>query len=200
MKQQILIIHGGDNFKTHEEYLEFLKNYEIDFEKLKRETWKETLRKKLGDNFEVITPQMPNKFNAKYEEWKIWLEKLIPFFNSEIILIGSSLGGAFIAKYLSENIFPKKIKAIFLVAAPFDDDGLDYPLLDFEPPKNISGFKNQAGQIFIFHSRDDKIVPVSHAEKFRQLLPNAKIIILENRGHFSQENFPELAENIKNLK
>lgn len=31
MKKQIVIIHGGDTFDTYEEYFEFLKNRQIDF-------------------------------------------------------------------------------------------------------------------------------------------------------------------------
>jgi hypothetical protein len=37
---------------------------------------------------------------ADYESWKIMFEKMIPFFNEEISLGASSLGGAFILKYL----------------------------------------------------------------------------------------------------
>ena len=32
MKKQVIVIHGGDTFKTHEEYLRFLKEWEINFE------------------------------------------------------------------------------------------------------------------------------------------------------------------------
>ena len=29
-KKQVVVIHGGDIFKTYDEYLDFLRNYEID--------------------------------------------------------------------------------------------------------------------------------------------------------------------------
>ncbi|MFA6354456.1 MAG: alpha/beta hydrolase [Candidatus Paceibacterota bacterium] len=202
MKQQILVIHGGDNFATYKKYLSFLKKFRIDFEYYKsdRKSWKRNLTKNLGRNYEVILPEMPNKFNAKYLEWKIWFEKLIPYIKPKAIFVGHSLGGTFLVKYLSENKFSKNIKATFLVAACFNSDGLDDPLLDFEPPKNISSFKDQAGQIFIYHSQDDKVVPVSHAKKFQKVLPKAKLTILKNRGHFNQEKIPELIKDLKNKK
>src|SRR4030043_1684983 len=104
MKQQVVIIHGGTSFDTYEDYLSFLKNQEISLEKLKvRNDWKYNLQEKLGENFEILMPQMPNKTNAHYKEWKIWLERIIPLFNENIILIGQSLGGIFLAKYLSET-------------------------------------------------------------------------------------------------
>ncbi len=63
---------------------------------------------------------MPNKTNAQFEEWKIWFEKFIPFLNDGVILVGHSLGGVFLAKYLSENKFPKKIGGVFLVSAVYE--------------------------------------------------------------------------------
>ena len=103
MKKQILVIHGGDTFATQEEYLSFLRNYEINIERYKTNTddWKPWLREVLGDEYEVILPAMPNKFNARFDEWKLWFEKITPFLNDEIVLIGHSLGGAFLARYLS---------------------------------------------------------------------------------------------------
>lgn len=97
MKKQIIILHGGDTFDTQEEYLEFLKGWQIIFEDYRTEKrdWKKGLAEKLGPDFETIMPNMPNKINAKYFEWKIWFKKFIPHFNSEVILIGHSLGGTF---------------------------------------------------------------------------------------------------------
>ena len=48
--------------------------------------------------------------NARYEEWKIWFERMIPFLNDNVILVGHSLGGIFFVKYLSENLLPIKSK------------------------------------------------------------------------------------------
>ncbi len=56
---------------------------------------------------------MPNALNAKYLEWKILLGRLAPCFNKEAAFIGHSLGGIFLAGYLAENEFPKKILAFF---------------------------------------------------------------------------------------
>ena len=77
---------------------------------------------------------MPNLINAKYNEWEIIFNKLVPFLNDTIIFIGHSLGGV-LAKYLSENKFPKKILATFLICAPYDDKDADYSLVDFNLSK-----------------------------------------------------------------
>jgi len=65
MKKQIIIIHGGETFDTYKDYLKYLKDYEIDFEKLKRKRWKDNLEEELKNDFEIIKPQMPSARNAK---------------------------------------------------------------------------------------------------------------------------------------
>jgi len=201
MKKQVFIIHGGDTFKTYEEYLSFLKDWEIDFEKYKenKKDWKINLQEELGDEFEVIAPKMPNKINAKYLEWKIWFEKFIPYITEGVILVGHSLGGSFLVKFLSENDMPKKIRGTFLVAPVYDEDSDDYSLADFKLPDNLSGFEKQGGQIFIYHSEDDPVVPFNNLGKFKEKLISAKTIIFKNKQHFGQEKLPEIVKDIKGL-
>ena len=201
MKKQVFIIHGGDTFKTYEEYLLFLKDWEIDFEKYKenKKDWKINLQEELGDEFEVIAPKMPNKINAKYLEWKIWFEKFIPYITEGVILVGHSLGGSFLVKFLSENDMPKKIRGTFLVAPVYDEDSDDYSLADFKLPDNLSGFEKQGGQIFIYHSEDDPVVPFNNLGKFKEKLISAKTIIFKNKQHFGQEKLPEIVKDIKGL-
>jgi len=201
MKKQVVAIHGGETFDTYEEYFSFLENLEFDFERirLKEKSWKKTLGEKLGEEFEVILPEMPNPLNAKYVEWKIMFDKLAPFLNDNVVLIGHSLGGAFLAKYLSENIFPKKIIATFLVSAPFGDKDLEPSLGDFVFNGALAKVQGQGGKIFLCQSKDDLCVPFSDLEKYKQELPKAEAIVFEDRGHFNQPEFPELAEKIKSI-
>lgn len=198
MKNQVVVIHGGDTFETHEEYLNFLRGFEIDIEryKLNKSDWKPWLRQKLAEKYEVILPIMPNKSNAQFEEWKLWFEKLIPFLNDKVILIGHSLGGIFLAKYLAENRFPKKIKAVFLVGAIYDKDGEGYPVLSFSLPSTLN---LHTDKVYLYHSKDDSVVPFSALGQYKTALPDAQTRIFEDRGHFNQEEFPELVQDILNL-
>ncbi len=197
MKKQIVVIPGGEAFENREQYLDFLKKYQIDFERYagRKSGWKTWLREALPD-YEVILPMMPNESYAVYEEWKIWMDKLIPFLNDEVILVGHSLGGSFLVKYLSENKFPKKIKGIFLVSALFDYDDYGYSLQTFSLPDTLD---LQTDAIYLYQSKDDKVVPFRSLERFKKELPNAEVHIFEDRGHFNQQEFPELVECVRNL-
>jgi len=201
MKKQIVVVHGGDTFDTYEEFLDFLKNRKIDFDeyRTKKDGWKRNLGEELGSDFEIIMPDMPNKINAKYSEWLMWFEKFLPHFNSDVVFVGHSLGGTFIAKYLSENIFPKKIVATFLVAPAYDDTHSDYSMADFKLPDSLNDFAKQGGKIFIYGSTDDPIVPPVDFENYENRLGDVVMRRFTDRGHFNQEELPELIEDIKNL-
>jgi uncharacterized protein len=198
MKQQVVIIHGGDAFKNYEDYLENLKTKDITIERIRFVGWKENLKRDLGDKFDVLTPKMPNAQNAKYEEWKIWFEKIIPLLDKEIILIGHSLGGIFILKYLSENNYPKKIKATFLIAAPYNTPD-KHLLADFIINISFDNFIKQAGKVFLYHSKDDPIVPFNNMEEYKKAIPDSQLLVFQDKGHFNLESFPELIKNIRKL-
>lgn len=200
MKRQIILIHGGTTLKNEKAYLHFLKTRKISIEKKVR--WAGAyLDKKLGRDFEIIRPQMPLQDNAKYRDWKIHFERHFPFLRNNIILIGNSLGGIFLAKYLSENKFPKKILATYLVCPPFDNTCPEEDLVGgFKLKSNLSLLEKNSKNLTLLFSRDDDSVPVSHAEKYRKKLKSAKIIIYESKGgHFRIAEFPEIVADIKKL-
>jgi predicted alpha/beta hydrolase family esterase len=141
---------------------------------------------------------MPNAQNAKYLEWEIWFEKMIPFINDNVIFIGHSLGGIFLAKYLSEKKYQKKIKAVILVAAPYNSPE-HHPLADFVITSPLLSFEEQSPKIIIFHSSDDTVVYPDNAQRYKENLPNAKLILLQGKGHFNDAHFHELLEEILSL-
>ena len=197
-KPQIFMVHGGMTFKNKKDYLHFLKNREISIEKKIR--WAgDYLDKKLGKDFEIIRPRMPLQDNAKYADWKIHFEKHFPYLRNGAILIGSSLGGTFLAKYLSENRLPKKILSVFLVCPPFDNTVEGEDLAGgFHLGADLSLMEKNCKNLYLLFSQDDGIVPVSHAEKYRKKLKKASIIIFESKnGHFRIPEFPEIIEMIK---
>lgn len=199
MKKQIVVIHGGNAFDVYEGYLNDLKNAEVTLERFQKKDWKSNLQEVLGQDYDLVLPRMPNSQNARYLEWKIWFEKIIPLLDEKVVFIGHSLGGIFLAKYLSENTYPKKIRAIFLVAAPYNDEK-ENPYVDFNITASLQVLTEQSKEIFIYHSKDDQVVPFSSFERYTKELPEAKGRVFEDKGHFNQERFDdELVEDIRSL-
>lgn len=193
-KTQILMIHGGNSFKNRKTYIKYLKNRKISIKK--SNNWATTyFDEKLGKKFEIIRPRMPTSENAKYKEWKIHFERYFPYLKNNIILIGNSLGGIFIAKYLSENKFPKKILSTYLVAPPSNKKNISG---GFRLKADLSLAEKNSKKIIILFSKDDKVVSISNAKEYRKKLKNAKIIIYKRKGgHFRVLKFPEIIKMIK---
>ncbi len=200
-KHQVVVIHGGSAYNSYEDFLSDLKASEVSRDELGRtpsDGWNDTLGKKLGTDYDVMLPEMPNWMNAKYIEWKIWFDKFGKFFEDDIVMIGHSLGGIFLAKYLSENLFPKKIKAVFLLAAPYDLGGDSDSLGDFALPKDLSKITDQCKNVFIYHSKDDPVVKFKgNYDEYIAALPEATGVVFENKNHFRLKEFPELEEAIQ---
>ena len=188
--KQILIIHGGDSFSSYDAYIRSLRSLEISYDRLRpQKKWKTWLAEQLPEA-DVLLPTFPNGSNAVYDEWVIYFEKLLPFLNDEVYLIGHSLGAMFLAKYLNEAPLNKPVKKLLLVAGGYDDESMeDLGSFKVTSAKNLP---QSADEIHLFHSKDDPVVPYSELAKFQADLPDAIIHSFENRGHFLDESFPEL--------
>lgn len=195
MKQQVFVIHGGNASPTYEEYLEYLRGKTVSLEGLISKDWKHFLQERLGEGFAVYQPSMPNRQYARYSEWKLWFEKFVPFMEDGVILVGHSLGGIFLAKYLAEETFTKQPRAVLLVAAPHNRG--EEPMTDFVLPESLKQFADQCKHIVLYQSEDDQIVPFPAVLGYQKELPEAKVVIFKDRGHFIDETFPELVEEIK---
>jgi predicted alpha/beta hydrolase family esterase len=199
-KQQIIVIHGGSTFDSPEAYSSSLDSFVVNLERLRyQRDWKETLQKALGPSFDILLPRMPNNTNAQYADWKKIFEKIMEKVDENVVLVGHSLGALFLTKYLSENFPSKKVKSVFLIAAPFDDtskESLGSFAIDVSKVGNI---QEKVSSIFLYFSKDDPVVSFSEADKYAQKLPQATLRTLDDRGHFRQEQFPELVRDLQNL-
>lgn len=200
VKKQLVIIHGGDFFDSRAEFVEDLKRTEAPKEYFlfdEEKGWKDNLAQELSGEYEVFFPTMPNKLDAKYAEWKIWFDKMVPFLNDGVVLVGHSLGGIFFARYLSENALGIRIEALYLVAAPyFRKKGKGANKAGFVVG-DLGALGDRVDKIFVVHSKDDPIVAFSHAERYQAALPHSIFMHFKDRGHFIGPRFPELLKLVK---
>ncbi|HWU24621.1 MAG TPA: alpha/beta fold hydrolase, partial [Candidatus Paceibacterota bacterium] len=135
--KQLVFVHGGESFATYKEYVDALRSWNYDPTPVPAKKWRDTLQPELGEDWQVLMPSMPSKLNAKYLEWCIWFDKIVPYLQDDVVLVGHSLGGIFLAKYLEEGSMPMKIKATFLIAAPHSETEEGESLADFVLPERL---------------------------------------------------------------
>jgi len=197
--KQVIVIHGGTTFSDYDKYLQYLSTKKLNIERFMfKPMWKELLQQKLGNDYLVLLPTMPNATNARYDEWKTWFDHLTSIMTDGCVLVGHSLGAIFLAKYLSENTFPVNIKATILIAAPYDDETIE-DLTDFKIKKLSDQLTDQAGRIVFFAGADDPVVSVSDMHKYQRSLPSAEFKLLPAPDHFVRVEFPELVTLLKEI-
>lgn len=182
MKKEVLFVHCAGP-QGHHEGSDFLISH---------------LRNALGDEYEIHTPKMPDPENPHYNLWSRKLKKELNAMEGEKILIGHSLGGSVLLKYLSEEEPRKNIAGLFVVAAPFwgkDNWEVEEYMLQENFSTQLKGVKN----VYLYHSKDDEVVPVAHLKYYAKELPGSTSREVINRGHLFGKGLPELVEDIKKL-
>jgi predicted alpha/beta hydrolase family esterase len=198
--KQIVVIHGGDTFDNRKDYQAHLKSLKPTKDYFKANfDWKYSLGKELGDDYEIFNPRMPNSNDAEYLEWETWFEKLISLLEDEIILVGHSLGGSFLVKYLATNKIDFKPLATILVSPPYDGIFSNEPTYSFTAPPGLGSLEKQAGQLYLIHSEDDPVVSFEEHKLYKDNLKNAIAVTFTDRQHFNQIDFPELIQLIQKV-
>ena len=188
--KQVLIIHGGESFNSYESYLDGLKSKEVDYERLKpQKSWKSWIAEQMPEA-DVLLPTFPNGYNAVYDEWEIYFEKLLPFLGDDVRLVGHSLGAMFLAIYLNKKPLLRPVRQLILVSGGYDDDtNEELGSFKVSSARNIA---RSAQEVHLFHSQDDPVVPYAELAKFERDIPDAVVHRLDNRGHFNDPTFSEL--------
>lgn len=191
-KPQVCIIHGGTVFYSDEQYRQALRDLTLSYDRLLyAPSWKNWLAEQLPDH-DVLLPSMPNKINAKYDDWALYFSKVVPFLRPDAVLIGHSLGGIFLAKYFTENPPAKPFAKLILIAAPYED----------ESSESLKGFKltdasaltDMFGEIHLLHSTDDPVVPFTEKNKYVLDLPDVKVHTFDDKQHFNEPALPLLVQ------
>lgn len=193
--KQVFIIHGGNSFSSHEAYIRELQSSTVDYGRIKAgESWRQWIAGQMP-RADVLTPEFPNKQNAQFDEWKIYFEKLIPFFGDDVRLVGHSLGAMFLAKYLHDTPLPRKVRQLVLVAGGYSDD-TNEDIGSFAVT-SATGLEASAEEIHLFHSKNDPVVPFTELTYYQQDLATAISHVYEDKFHFWDSTFPELLEILK---
>jgi serine hydrolase len=181
LRKRVLFIHGGGDGAYEED------------RKLAA-----SLQDALGAAYDVRCPKMPDEDSPVYEAWKERIAKELDALKGEVILVGHSLGGSILLKYLSEEELERPVAGLFLVATPYwgveDWEVSEYALReDFASkiPAEIT--------VFLYHSRDDEVVPFEHAALYAEEFSRVSVREFDGRGHQFGDDLSEVAWDIGRL-
>jgi uncharacterized protein len=128
------------------------------------------------------TPDTPIK-----EEWVKEIEHGVGFPNENIFLVGHSLGVPAILQYLQNLPNGARVGGVVLVSGPYTNvPDEQHKILDgfFVPEYDFSKIKNVCKNFAVIHGEDDKVVPLSDAQKFAEAL-GCNAIAVPNGGHLN---------------
>ena len=156
-----------------------------------------SLREVLGPDFVVEYPEIPDADMPEFGTWSDRISHELSALDDGVILVGHSFGGSMLLKHLSEKRVDKSIAGLFLIATPYwgtADWEVDYKLREDFPealPKDMP--------IFLYHSRDDEVVPFAHLAIYAGRLSRVTVREFDGRGHQFGDDLSEVAEDIARL-
>lgn len=163
----------------------------------------ESLRQLLGASYEVRYPPMENEDDAAYEIWARQIRSELAAMRGDVFLVGHSVGGSVLIKFLTETKLSNPLAGIFLIAAPFwgNDGGWTYEGYETLMLPNEADTKLAKDvPLFLYHSHDDETVPFAHLALYAKRFPQATVRKLEGRGHQLNNDLKEVADDIMKLR
>ncbi len=166
------------------------------------ENWIPWLRKNL-ERLEctVIVPKFPTPLGQNLDNWLEVFEKHKNDLDSNTILVGHSVGVAFLLNVLERT--DKKVKAAYLVSG--FTGTLNNPTFDLVVGSfanrgfNWNKIKTSCSKFYIFHSDNDPFVNITKANELAERLGTTPVIV-KGAGHFTivrgYDKFEVLLENI----
>lgn len=140
------------------------------------------------------TPEVHEPYAPKYENWAREIERYDV--TPETILVGHSLGGGAVLRWLCEHPDVRAGRVV-LVAPWIDVEKDDWPLFDFALDAHVAA---RTGGLTVFHSDDDFAELKSSVAKLQDTLLGATFVEFHTYGHFTADSsgamksttFPEL--------
>lgn len=181
--RQVLFIQGGGASNVHDDWDAKLVD---------------SLKGRLGDEYEVRYPRMPDEDDPSFAKWKPAIEREIAALGDDAVLIGHSVGGTILINALAQEWPEREPAAIMLVSSPFVGEG-GWPTDGFEATADLGAQLPRRVPIHIFQGTKDDITPVSHARLYAKALPEARLHILPGRDHQLNNDFSEVSSVIREM-
>lgn len=156
----------------------------------------DSLERALGAGWDVQYPQMPDEENCPYQEWQAEIDARLASMKGPVALVGHSVGGSVLLKYLCDRRPPLRIAGLFAVAAPYWGAG-GWGWDELALPADAAARLQGGWPLVLYHSRDDEVVPFSHLALYAAKLPRATVRTYEGRDHQFGNDLAEVAADIR---
>jgi uncharacterized protein len=157
-----------------------------------------SLRAHLGEGFTVDYPRMPDEDDPDYRRWSPALGEAIGKATPPTVLVGHSVGGYLLLKYLAETRPASPIRAVCVIAAPFPGSDADWTFDGFELPAALGEKLPPGAEVFLYASEDDEVVPFAHRDLYAAAIPGA-VTRTTTGGHQLDNDLGVVARDIRAL-
>jgi pimeloyl-ACP methyl ester carboxylesterase len=159
----------------------------------------ESLRRELGQGFEIHYPRMPNEDDPSYGAWKPALERALKPLKQGAIVVGHSVGGTILLRLLAEYSSPEPLGAVIVIAAPFVGEG-GWSAEGLQFPADLGARLPEGVPVHFYHGLEDETAPPSHVDLYGRAVPQARIHRLPGRDHQLNDDLSEVAADILSLR
>lgn len=156
----------------------------------------DSLKRALGPNYDVRYPRMPDESNPTLEVWGQKISSELSKISGNVILVAHSVGGSILLRYLSDEPFGNSVRGLYVLAAPIWDDN-QWNFDDLKLPRNIAEKLAPIPRIFLYHCRDDEIVPFAHLALYAAQIPRAITRAVSHGGHQLGNDLARVAMDIR---
>ncbi|MEV7332033.1 alpha/beta hydrolase [Micromonospora sp. NPDC093244] len=175
-RRQVLFIQGG-GAGVHDDWDRALS---------------ESLRRELGDGYEVRYPRMPDEGNPTYATWSPAIRREVAALDDGSVVVGHSVGATILVHTLADRPPRRHLAAIVLLAAPFVGPG-GWPSDEFEMPDDLGERLPSGVPVHVFHGLEDDTAPPAHADLYARAIPHARLHRLPGRDHQLGDDLAEVA-------
>jgi len=155
-----------------------------------------SLERALGAKYDVRFPRMPGEADPSVASWKEKLSSELSRIPTRRVLVAHSIGGSILLRYLSEQKVEKPIAGLFLLGAPsWDEDRWNFD--DLKLPRDIAERLAFIPRLFLYHCRDDDVVPFAHLALHGARIPQAVIRAVDSGGHQFGKDLTGVAADIR---
>ena len=156
----------------------------------------DSLRRELGDAYEVRYPRMPSEDDPSYAAWGPAIAEATAALEDGAVVVGHSVGGTLLIHALAERPPDVMLAGIILIAAPFVGAG-GWPGEEFELPSDFGQLLPAGVPVHVFHGLEDDEVPPAHADLYARAIPHAQVHRLPGRDHQLGNDLAEVATLIR---